>query len=262
MSAQNNQLFGYATESEDVVIRRVSRRVMRYLDVLQALPQQIREPQKSGLVPPPPPASRSLWLGAEEVPLVENAEPEFAEDIPTHVSFARAEGSAHSTEDTPAGVPPLPVAPLSGSLPPVPVLPDAPVAPFLPVNVSLPPVPTTASSSPGLKPPPPPPPPPPKIKRETEVLEKEPNPVASRKAQSLKSAAQSVAPTESKIAPMTSVAVSRTASAHVPLSSPPEGQSGEDSSFGTPTIVLLIASAALLLAGLVYWLLTFDKFVY
>ena len=258
MSAQNNQLFGYATESEDVVIRRVSRRVMRYLDVLQALPQQIREPQKSGIVPPPPPASRSLWLGAEEVPLVENTEPEFAEDIPTHVSFARAEGSAHSTEDTPAGVPPLSVAPLSGSLPPVPVL---PVAPFLPVNVSLPPVPTTASSSPGLKPPPPPSPPP-KVKREPEVLAKEPNPVASRKTQSLKSAAQSVAPAESKIAPMTSVAVSRTASAHVPLSSPPEAQSGEDSSFGTPTIVLLIASAALLLAGLVYWLLTFDKFVY
>ena len=261
MSAQNNQLFGYATESEDVVIRRVSRRVMRYLDVLQALPQQIREPQKSGIVPPlpPPPASRSLWIGAEEVPFVENTEPEFAEDIPTHVSFARAEGSAHSTEDTPAGVPPLSVAHLSGSLPPVPVL---PVAPVLPVNVSLPPVPTTASSSPGLKPPPPPSPPP-KVKREPEVLAKEPTPVASRKAQPLKSATQSVVPAESKTPPMTSVAVSRTASAHETLSSPPEAiQSGEDSSFGTPTIVLLIASAALLLAGLVYWLLTFDKFVY
>jgi hypothetical protein len=260
VSAQNNQLFGYATESEDVVIRRVSRRVMRYLDVLQTLPQQVLAPQKSVLLPLPlPAASRSPAVRDEEIPLVENTEPEFAEDIPTHVSFARAEGSAHSTEDTPSVVVPLSFAPLSGSLPPLPVLPVVPAYVPPPPVPPVPPVPASASSSPGLKPPPPPL----KVKEEVEVLVKAPNPVAIRKSQSLKSSAQSVASKEPKTTSIKSAAVTQSASSHMALSSPPQAmQSDEDSSIGAPTIALLIASAALLLAGLVYWLLTFDKFVY
>jgi hypothetical protein len=254
VSAQNNQLFGYATESEDVVIRRVSRRVTRYLDVLQTLPEQFLAPQKSGLVPPPPPiASHSSAFAADEVPLAEETEREFAEDIPTHVSFVRSEGSAQSTEDTPSVVVPLSVAPISVSLPPLPVLPD------VPVKVPLPPAPPKDSSLSGVKPPPVPL----KVKTESEILVKAPNPVAPRKSQSPKSAVQPIVSHEAMAASIKSAAVSKVASTHMTHSSPPEAMpSVEDSTFDTPIIALLIASAALLLAGLVYWLLTFDKFVY
>ncbi len=254
MSAQNNQLFGYATESEDVVIRRVSRRVTRYLDVLQALPEQFLAPQKSGVVPPPPPiASHAQAIDADEAPLAEQTEREFAEDIPTHVSFVRAEGSAQSTEDTPSVVVPLSVAPISVSLPPLPVVAD------VPVRVPLPPVPAKDSSSSGVKPPPVPL----KVKIESEIVVKAPNPIAPRKSQSSKSAAQPIVSHEAKAASIKSAAVSKVASTPMTHSSAPEAMpSVEDSSIGGPTIALLIASAALLLAGLVYWLLTFDKFVY
>lgn len=245
MSAQNNQLFGFATESEDVVIRRLSRRVMRYLDLVQTLPAELRAPQQSKSVisvPPPPSPFRSPPVALEqESQLLDRTELEFADDVPTHVSFVRGDTPAVVEEDLAVPASPLPVlsSPVSHPRGSAPQPPPVPWSDFQP------------------------PPPPLRIKPKAEAPLQASHPTVSRELNFTRGSEAAVA-----------TIVAKENKKKAPPSSPvaaalnDRGARAEDEhlaeSVSSRALVatLLIVSGALLLAGLVYWLLTFDKFVY
>lgn len=97
--SQSGQLFGYGMESEDVVVRRVTRRVSRYVVELQALKQELERARPAAPPNSGTPSSVVTSLGSEAPHF------EFADEVPTLVARARGEAAKRSEDTGTSAVP-------------------------------------------------------------------------------------------------------------------------------------------------------------
>jgi hypothetical protein len=248
VSPQSGQLFGYTLEAEDVVVRRVSRRVGRYIDQLKVL--EAKGLLVSKVTAAPSGASPSDAFGE----LLAGSIEEFADDVPTLVSRTRGTESLASDADQ-ASAPVLP-PPLPDTV--VPAI-EAPVA-FALERVQEPGPAETPALAPLQAPPPP------KQRSTTpqgpKPLEVPPPPV--RAAPTPKHSPKKViedrlkAPLKEPSLPPFSQPLSSLLGAGQAKDSPSLERSGP-----SPVAMLVVViGLAALLGGVVYFLLTFNKFIY
>ena len=257
MAVQSGQLFGYGVEAEDIVVRRVSRRVSRYIESLNALGPALFAPTETPAAAPASPDDNRPQPPPSQV------SPEFSDEVPTLVLRGRQD-AGKVTEETPTAPVPSPVEP--------------PAPPELPLKgddieeptLRLPPLPKIEAESPvtPAEPVPPPTPqrpkaPPPQVAAAASTQEAPAKPVALREpakkptpAPQLRPKAKAdVMPVSQALPPLTPMPSAAPAAkdshdpAWKPLASP-------------PVMLAAIVGLSVLLAALVYFLLTFNKFVY
>lgn len=255
MAVQSSQLFGYGVEAEDIVVRRVSRRVSRYIESLNALGPALMSANEPAAASPD-----SIVHDKSLLPLSQ-ASLEFSDEVPTLVLRGRQD-AGKVTEETPTSVAP------AVSLPPVPTLvahdveeptlrlpssrkvdADARVA-----QPGPPPLPAQQRPKAASQP----------VAAAVTVKSEAAKPVALReraKKEPSNALGQRKQQPEAKpVAPVLPPISARPTPASSPFQESPDANWKP---LASPALILAaIVGLSVLLAALVYFLLTFNKFVY